>query len=230
MALTTLGAVLAIPGMAKISTEFLTLSIGYMSQAIKTYLKQNIEQQTLTEFYSGDNQPNIVLKQVPVQSIANLWFDPTGYWGQAPNAFPSTTLMTQGTQYALVLDSGGVVSNRGLVRLIQGGGTGWWGWGGGYGNNWQGKLAGTQVPVWPICYGGIKVEYVAGYATVPADLQYACGMLVAYAVRNMPSGSPLASESLGAYSYSIVQQAAAGMVPEIGSIAQTLAFYRDPQW
>ncbi len=225
MALTTLAAVQAIPGMANLPIDFLTNLITQASKAIQTYCKQNIELATWTEYYSGNGTPNLPLRQMPVNSIINLWFDPQGYWGQRSGSFGSGTLQTVGTQYALDIDTGGTVSNRGLVRRIGGTylgfGFGYYGFG-----NWNSKLAGTQLPVWIVGPGNIKVEYSAGFDPVPADVTAACNMLIAWYARNMPSGAPLSGENLGNYGYTVMTQAL-GNVPELGSIAVTLARYRE---
>lgn len=207
MALTTLAAVQAIPGMANKDETWLTQLIAAASEAIKQVCKLRLESQEHTEYYSGNGLPDLVLRQWPVTAVESVHVDPTGYAGQAAGAFPATTEWAQGENWMLVPDTTGGVSRRGLLRVIAGtGNTVWLGmypaWG-----VYPGKLHAARRPCWPPGDGNIKVVYTAGYAAVPADLQYACGYLVSEMVRNMPVGGPLASESLGAYSYSIAQRA-----------------------
>lgn len=158
--------------------------------------------------------------------------DQGGYGGQAPNAFQNANAnlqLIQGTNFMTVLDSGGRVSHRGILRMIGGGLGGWWG---GYGqlNQYVGKLAAYRLPSWPTGYLNIKVQYSAGYEEVPADLQYAATALVAYMVRNQPyGGDPLQSESLGAYSYSLLS-GAGSQNQVLGSIITTLSRYREASW
>lgn len=310
---------LLLPGLsnsAAVPLPWLNQLIGAADQAIKTYLKRDIELTAYVEFYSGSAQDlarDIVLRQFPVllgqaqiaagsdqqtlpQPTINVvstsgfhpgtggnpnatppsisvqtglttyttvtytgttatsftgcsggtgtmsmaatlnavfspvvFFDMGGYGGQAPNAFAPNTQLVMGTQYILVTDSGGKVSNRGLIRRIGGAGGGflgffpWHGWG-------SGRLSATALPAWPRGELNLKVQYSAGYpaAKIPSDLTAACNMLVAYMVRNHPSGAPLSSENLGAYGYSVLSQSKD--IPELGSLQRLLAPYRESAW
>ncbi len=305
----------ALPGLSNLAAApvaFLNTLIGAADQAIKTYLKRDIELTAYTEFYNGTTQRDVILRQYPVlnaqttvaagsngavlpQAAINVastlgfhpgtagnpgatvpvlsvqvglttrttvsytgttatsftgcaggtgtlssatgannvgtpvvFFDQGGYFGQPQNAFAPGTQMVQGTQFVAVLDDGGRKSNRGLLRRIGGSGQGFVGF---YPDiMWSGKLGAYRLPTWPRGDGNIKVQYSAGYepGKVPFDLQYAAAMLVSYMVRNMPSGAPLQSESLGAYTYQLLQ-GGQGMldVPELGSLARTLAPFRE---
>lgn len=172
----------------------------------------------------------------------SVWVDYNGYGGQGQQSaagvgpFADTTILPQGNGYMVYLDNpiNGQVSNRGLLRRVGGcNGSGWGlagGWGG-YGAGGimgQGKLASGRVPCWTRGLSNIKVAYSAGYAEVPEDITYAVAMLVAYAARNMPTGAALSSESLGAYSYSVLQQS--NDIPELGSVSVTLRPFREISW
>lgn len=166
------------------------------------------------------------------QNVGNvaIFQDPTGYAGQRPGGFAASSILTQGLAYMLMLDSGGTKSNRGTVRRIAGSGYGG-GWWGGWPMSWErGKLAASQLPVWYHGDRNIKAYYTAGYETVPEDLTYAANMLVAYMVRSLPLGTTLQAETLGAYSYQVMQKSMAGSVPELGDLARTLAPYREVSW
>jgi hypothetical protein len=235
MALTSIDRVLAIPGMAKYNAAYptyLPILIDAADRAVKGFLKRDIEEHTYTEYYSGNGREDIILRNIPVSSIENLWYDPNGFFGQGPNAFPSTGLMTQGTQYMLVLDrqpfglppSFDVVSNCGIVKRIGVQGSGFMG---AFPLQWvTGKLAGTRLLGWPTGRGNIKVEYTAGYSTIPDDLNYATASLVAWMVRNQTKGAPLQSENLGAYSYNIMTVALQGNAPLVGETTRILTAYR----
>lgn len=245
--LTTIELVQSIPGMQNQSPAFLTNCIGWASRAVQTFLKREICKQTYTEFRDGNYKPDIVLRHYPVyvDPTFAVYFDPQGYYGQAPisqnyTPFAPNTQLILGQQFALVLDNTPfglnpynqpVVSNRGIIRMIGGFGTGIYGYGFGwfgYGyGSYGGKLAGTKLPCWPFCYGGIKAVYNAGFDCPPQDIQFAVSLLVAYMVRTMPQGGPLSSESLGNYSYSIAQIALQTNPPELGSVARTLAPHRE---
>ncbi len=166
-----------------------------------------------------------------------VFYDPLGYYGQNPAGFGVGSQMVMGRQYVVVVDDGGMVSNRGLIRRVAGyGGPGdgglWFGdWYGGYPNLLAaGKLAASRGPVWPGCEGGLRVNYSSGFlpGQIPPDLQYACSMLVLTMVRNQPAGGLLSNESLGSYAYSILSQSAD--FPELSGIPTTLSHYRESAW
>jgi hypothetical protein len=165
------------------------------------------------------------------------WLDMQGYGGQAPNSFnqPATGNGTQlllGQQFMALPGQGGRQSKAGILRRIGVGGGAF-----GLGNWWSpyqyqayvGKLAATREPYWPIGSGNVKVAYSSGFHNsssnpVPFDLANAAAMLVAQMVRINPSGTNLSSESLGAYSYSVLDNPDN---PSMGDIRRTLAVYRD---
>lgn len=190
--------------------------IVQVDKCLKNLLQRDIEQASYTEFYTGAGTKYLVLRQRPVVSIANLWVDPAGYFGESATPFQSNTLLTQGVDYALALDEGSQ-SRSGLVVRI--------------GTFWPeidllrrpGILAIEGGPA----FGNIKVQYTAGYGTVPADLQLLANQIVAQ-VRNSAKrgGLPVASESLADYSYSLAQQAT-GAVLQAGTNQQIVSKYKE---
>lgn len=157
-----------------------------------------------------------------------VFFDPGGYYGQPTNAFSAGTQLVMGNQFVVVRDSGGKVSNRGLIRRIGGAGAGFIGF---FPENfYSGKLGAYRLPVWPKGDGSIKVLYSAGYKPleIPYDLKLACDMLVAQIARIAPTGGTnLSSESLGGYSYNLL---VSGDNPEIGELRRILSRYRETSW
>ena len=223
--LATLSDIQQIPGMSAYTTAYLTLVLTGADKAIKTFLKRNIEQENLTEFYSGNGRPDLPLNQYPVSAVTTVHEDPNGYWGQGSGAFPATTLLTVGTQYAIEKDNGGSLSHRGLLRRL-GWGPAWWPQT--YGS---GKLAASRAPSWQVGWGNLKVVYTAGYTTVPADIQYACQTLVVWMAKIQPfGGRPVSSESFESYGYSIIAQLQSGGPPELGTVLQCLKAYREISW
>lgn len=175
-----------------------------------------------------------------------VFVNPQGYFGQGPapgffaTTSPGTSQLFMGTQFAVNVDAAGqdgMRSERGLLTRVGGAGGAWVGMFPPDGYGWSGKLAGRAFSSWPQGTGNIWVKYTAGYAPygsgyhpqVPEDLQYAVGLMVAYMVRNAPRGVPLTSESLGSYSYSILDKASTE-IPELGSLARTLAPFRESSW
>lgn len=158
-----------------------------------------------------------------------VWYDAGGYYGQAPSAFPQSSQLVLGSQYAVELDGGATrqLSKRALLRRIGGSGQGFVGYPEGL---HSGKLGGHRLPCWPRGMGNLKVAYCAGYPAYSRELRelsYACAMLVAQMVRIQPSGVNLSSESMGNYSYNV---AAAFDTPEMGEVRRVLATYRESSW
>lgn len=112
MALTTLADVktfLQIPVSNTTQDTLLNMLIGDASSVITNYLRgRRLDQDTYTEFYSGNGTRFVILKQRPVFSVLNVWLDYNGYFGQGVNndgtlPFNATTLQALGS-YDLVLD------------------------------------------------------------------------------------------------------------------------------
>lgn len=227
MALTSVDRLVLIPGLANKNPAWLAELVQSASSAIKDYCKRDLEQAPYTEFYNGTDRPELVLRQRPVLLTGlAVYYDAQGNYGQTSGAFASGTLLTLGTDYALELDAGGTESTRGILRKIGMGGAGWPFWYPGFAG---GRLSASKLAGWPLGYGNLKVTYTAGYDPIPASITQAADQLVTWFVRNTPSGAVLQSESLGAYSYSVMQQSLPG-APELGSTRQLLGRYRETAW
>lgn len=247
--LSTVPRLQLIPQLANLDPAYLGMVLAESDKGCKLFTKQNLEAAQWTDFLDGQETPYLNLRQKPAwlqdsqgNPLLTVFFDPAGYYGQVPGGFASTTQMTLGADYVLEVDSAnGLVSKS--ARLLRIGGsatsTGFVGvW---PEVVWQGKLAARRRPTWPLSYGSIKAVYYAGYGTVnghtgpgdfgliPPDLQGACEKLAALIARNKPSGGEMSTESLGAYSYSIItgQQ---GNVAELDEIRAVLRNYRDSTW
>lgn len=78
----------------------------------------------------------------------------------------------------------------------------------------------------PTSFSGVKVEYKAGYedvASIPKDLKQACNLMVQYLFNLSKQDTTLASESIGAYSYSTATELLTGE----NQISMLLAPYVD---
>ncbi len=184
---------------------------------IKDFCKQNIEVATYTEFYSSTNLRYFVLREKPVISITSLWSNDGAYYGTSPrDAFDDNSLLTQGVDYCLDVDRGGLISTSGKVLRVT--------------TNWT-QYAMAYVPghitmdLGP-AYGNIKVIYTAGYSVIPDDLQYCCAFLVSYMKRTIKFGQNLQAEKLGDYGYHVAR-AAIKADPEMATTRQILSRYRD---
>lgn len=177
MALTTTGALLSFLGNSacNLSDSDLQTLMNQASAVVKEYIGRDIESATYTEFYDGDGYRDIGLRQRPVTAITSVWIDPEGYYGDGSGSFTTSDLQVAGEDYALVRNNL-TLSKTGLLR-----------WG-----------------RWPRGTGNIKVTYVGGYTTVPADIQLAVHQVAAWIRKTAEhGGSSLASENLGDYGYAL---------------------------
>ncbi len=189
--------------------------------AIKAYVKWEIEAvANHVEYYDGTGYQDIILRQPFVTAINNVWYDPYGAYGQGTNPFPSTTLQTAGSDYALVKETTGQ-SKCGLLRRLTNMVL-WWPSDLVF-NRMSGALSYRQPASWPVGYGVIKVDYNYGFSTIPSNIQLAVITAVAIMANNSKYGFPLNSENLGAHSYSLT----ISKDPEFGTVRQLLSQYRN---
>lgn len=189
-------------------------------QAVKTYLQRDIEQQNYTEYLTGNDKQRICLRQTPVLSITNLWVNDSGYFGMNANSpFDASTLLTQGQHYVLDIDQPDGSSKSGIVFRI--------------GSIWPiiARLVATNLlaPFQGPCLGNIKVEYIAGYAIIPNDLQFAVALTAKFMQRTINyGGMMLESERLGDYAYGLLTNPA--FMQQAGSILNILGRYKEVGW
>lgn len=228
MALTTAGNVKLILGITGTAQDAkIAILVDAADKAVKNYCKRDLESQSYTEYYTGSGTDRLPLNQYPVTAVASVYIDAGGKFGQGSGAFPSSSLLTNGLDYALEWTDGNKSNTGCLVRL---GGYGFAGWP--TMGNWQTvdlmTLQRNRGSVWPQIPGSIKVTYTAGFSDVPDDLRMACENLTCWLFRAAPlGGDPITSESLGSYSYSLASQALSGL-PALGSTRQLLSTYRRP--
>lgn len=88
------------------------------------------------------------LSRLPVRAVTGLWLNQAAYAGQATNAFPDTTKMTQGSDFWIEMDEPlASDAKKGLSR--------------------SGCL--FSQGIWPVTPHSVKITYRAGYS--PAELQ-----------------------------------------------------------
>lgn len=166
----------------------------------------------LTEYYNGTNSRDLWLREKPVQSIASVYLDSDAYWGQGASPFDSTTLLVEGTDYALEVVSSGYSKSGRLVRI---------------GGVWTGtreRSAGLLTAAPAAGQGNIKATYTADYPFVPGDIQGACANLLQVLRQAQAQGLPLVSESLDYYSYQLAGQSEA--VSQLGNVKSVIASYK----
>lgn len=193
-------------------------------RAIKNYVKWDIEQATVTQFYDGNGALDIPLATPYVSAISAVYMDQQGAYGQNASGFAAATLLTAGADYALVYDSHVVPKGRsGLLRRLSGHS------GAVFPSDLVlariGGLSYSRAPSWPCGYGNIKVNCTFGWpaSTMPADIKGIVAMAVNIFANSTKYGYPVQSEGLGDYNYSL----AISRDAEFGSIRQQLSIYRD---
>lgn len=165
---TDLQTYLGLPVLTPLAAQVQSLA----EQHVKDFLGWGeVEQQTWVEYYpreqgaamTGDPQyivasnhqravpgfyfaPNIIqLQQLPVRSITEVREDATGYFGQAPNAFPATTILQSGSDYFLKIENPAIYGGQPI--------------------SWSGHL--VRRAFWfPATVGSVMVTYVAGFTAM----------------------------------------------------------------
>lgn len=164
----------------------------------------------LTEYYAGCDAQELLLRQRPVQSIASIYEDAGASYGQASGAFAASSLLTAGTDYALIQEQSGLSLSGIVLRL---------------GGTWPGAteaLRNILAQGRTKAAGNIKVTATYGSPIVPYDVVNAVHQICAEQRRNLGSG-PLSAESDDYYSYT--RMSAAEQSAMIGSAKAILAQY-----
>lgn len=179
------------------ASEQITFALAAAEETLKqelgTWLLQST---TLTEFYQGTGRQLLVLRHRPVTSITTVHVDETAAYGFASGSFGSSTLLTQGRDYALDITSAGY-SRSGLLRRI--------------GDVWRNtsKIDGNLSPMPMDGAGNIRVVYVAGMATIPDDIKMAHILMTRALLNSIKVGGTIQSQSLDYYSYTLASDAEA---------------------
>ncbi len=176
--------------------------------AVKNYVKWGIEAVSGAVCYRDGKGFLDVYLPPWVSSVANVWLDSNGHYGQGTDPVPfADDPLTVGRDYVLVLDADNVNDTTpnakgGLLRK-----TGW------LSNppfpsdlvrfrGRSGGLAWSPGPTWPIGAGNIKIEYTYGFSVIPEDIKLAVETAHAIVRNTTRYGWPVTSESLTDYSYS----------------------------
>jgi hypothetical protein len=145
----------------------------------------------------------------------SVWLDEGALFGQAVGAFPASTMLTPGIDFALDVDQpDGYTSRSGLI----------------YCNNGPWPMPFTYSPgrISPDLgprKGNVLVHYTAGYASVPTDIQLACNLMIARVRKLSIYGEALTAERDEVFSYNLKSAAKLGLIsPEVSS---RLARYRN---
>jgi hypothetical protein len=162
----------------------LTTLIGQVSTAIENYLGRLILQNTYTEFPRAGNHDALLLRNRPITTITSVFLDYGGHYGDAIGAFPPSTELIEGNDFALLRDQPDGSSLSGMLIYLNG--------------VWPRPIVRSYGLLTPFYYdarGLIKVIYTGGYVTVPPDIELATNMMIAGIWQMAPYGRWLTSES-----------------------------------
>lgn len=195
-----------------------------VSDAVERYIGRPIEKAERVEYYAANGQKAIVLRVRPVWDVAEVRWDPLGYFGTSTDDVPrfgDDTIQAYGVDYSWTktTTTAGDRNNSGLLIRIPG--------------EWferpryreRNKLAIDNVPG----LGDVMVTYTAGYDPVPASVKLACAQVVTRVKQNLERGGNLIMERLGDHKYELSDKEFAGH-PELGEVRQLLARFRDHPW
>jgi len=216
MALTTVTAIKTHLGLTTTDEDtFLQQSLEAVEATIKKLIDRDIESQSYTDFYCGTGNKILILNEYPVTAVSEVREDDGGYWGSVTDSFGTSTVLTSGVDYSLVLDGRGSTAGTGRLYRINGV----------WSSRWEGKRGLLTAGVKPGA-GNIRVTYTAGYASnaIPKDLQLAVWLIVAQIRAARGRGQFLQSERLGEYQYQLAQLSETFL--RAASVEQILARYR----
>lgn len=183
--------------------------------ALLNKLKIIVEQTTVTEFLPGTGKNRLFLRRTPVQSITTIHARSDLYYGDG-SAPTSADLLTAGTDYALARDQeftgSNIKSKSGIVYRI--------------GGVWERPRGSSELLASGLAddIGNIKVVYVAGYSSVPADISLALNQMIAVLNESASQGGALQSESLDYWSGT--KFSPADMARALGSVSDLIAPYK----
>lgn len=190
--------------------------------AVKAWVNWDLESVVgQTDFYDGNGYFDIHLRSPYVNGITSVNVDSTGAYGSGPSPFSAATLLTQGTDYALVRDKGST-GKSGLLRKISGSSPLWFPSDLVFFRD-AGGLGYRRPNYWPAGFGNVKVVYDYGFVTIPDDIVLAVVTATSMISNSVKYGYPLTGEGLADYNYNV----AIARDPEFGTVRQLLGKYRD---
>jgi uncharacterized phiE125 gp8 family phage protein len=196
--LSTAKEYLGISGTSK--DDLIRRLINASTEYIENYCKRRFISTTHTnEMYDGNNYSEIQLKNYPIVSVSSLQYrDSLDYSGGG------SWESVNASDYYYEADTGRVYVVSGNLSFESG--ISQRGFNHGF-RNW-------------------RVTYIAGYATIPYDLEEACLQLINYLYKNAKAKG-VHSERLGEYAITWFQTGATSAIKELG-IDDILDAYRTP--
>lgn len=198
MALTTPGTLRDFSAVAAAAADDAVLAqtlAGVEAALLRLIAPNVIEQQTVTMTLDAPcNSRTLVLPVRPVQSVTSLYYRSDAN-GDATLFTPDYLLTAAGSgddaDYRLVPDQPDGTSRRGFVERV---GRPYWGQ---YQTRTQPyQLSSTFVPE----PGSVRATWVAGYSSVPPDVELAVLLASVLVLQRRKSGMPVTNESWNGYS------------------------------
>jgi hypothetical protein len=192
--LSSLRTHLGIPVTETGEDTFLTQILTQAEAMVRRYVRQTwaVPAASYTQYLMGTNTDIILLRERPVTAITSVYLDKAAFYGEAATAFAANTLLTEGTDYALIPE-GALGSFSGRLQRLN--------------SVWPGTIEytyGNLARAMVFGKGPIKVVYTAGFSAAPDDVVLAVN-LVAANLRAFRLGAPLSSESYDGYSVSFTR-------------------------
>ena len=189
MALTTVANVkehCGIPAADTTEDNFLTPLVDQVLDALATRFNRAIESATFTEYYDGDGDEVDRILQLdnrPVTAVTSVHIDSKAYYGQGTDPYPAASLITEGVDFAVPRKD---ESEKNAGQLV--------------------KIRG----IWKAGLGNIKVVYVAGYTTVPPQLELVANQLCALVRNSAEYGGLVEAGTVGKEAFKLLGKAAEG--------------------
>lgn len=188
--------------------------IAGVTQMFEDYTNYHLVAADVTEYLNGTNDIYLILQNRFINSVAGVWVDPTGAYGDGPDAFNSTTLLTVGVDYGIQKDTRNEVGSGILLRLN---------------GVWPGRrvrMAGNLSLEVIEGFGNIMVEYNCGFTpgNIPMDLQLAAISGIRCMERTQQFGVPIQMIS---FDYMSIKLAGMGgqVVKDLTSMESILGLY-----
>lgn len=131
-----------------VSTQdaWLTAILEGVEANINTYLGFDPTVTDITEFCDARSTQHLYLRRSPVTEVTAVWQDVKGYYGSAPDAFPTANLLVEGEQWVRDKDR-----QDGIAVLLRINSL----WPSNFGSDTPDALTGLTYP----CWGCVKVHY-----------------------------------------------------------------------
>lgn len=194
--------------------DFLGQLLAGVEAAFAKLTDRHLELQDYVCYLSGMNSKVLLLPEYPVDEVTEVRLDRSGYYGQA-GGFGASTVLSLGTDYALVKDGRGGEAETARLYKING--------------VWPGRWehrAGLLSPVMRPGAGNVRVEYSSGMDPIPDDVQLCLWQCCATLKEMRANGKMIQNENFEEYGVGWSIPDALKLMSLPGYYAQVVAKYR----